>query len=174
MKIEFSSDGEMQITRKDGDKIGRINEAYFKTENDSEQAKITEKRRDWFMREFPEAANVIKVDDKIIGSTLVLPCTLRLMNLFISKNINEEQLFQELERTASYSNIETIYFCSAIIVPEFRRKGLATQAVEKSIKKMLSKTKNKVKTIFYWGYSNEGSALAGKIAKDLGLELKKR
>lgn len=172
MAITFSSDGG-GINEEDGRATGRIAEGYFKTANDPEQAHITVKRARWLWRDCPECINIIKSDNMVVGSTLVLPCTTELMELFISKKINEEQLFDSIQKTVDYGSMQAIYLCSAVLIPGFRRKGLASQGLERSVRKMMAKTKIKP-VLFYWAYSKEGGFLAEKVAGNLGLELKKR
>jgi hypothetical protein len=172
MEITFSSDGG-KTNKKDWQEVGKIAEAYFKTHEDPEQAQITEERAAWIRKEFPECLNLMKSENKVIGVTFVLPCTNELMNQFLSKEINEEDLFVQIQNKMNYDNLETIYLCSAIVIPEFRRKGLALQGTIKSIEKILEK-RNIRPTLFYWAYSKEGLSLAKRVAKALNLECKKR
>ncbi|MBN2517506.1 MAG: hypothetical protein JXB14_01535 [Candidatus Altiarchaeota archaeon] len=141
MAITFSSDGG-GINEEDGRATGRIAEGYFKTANDPEQAHITVKRARWLWRDCPECINIIKSDNMVVGSTLVLPCTTELMELFISKKINEEQLFDSIQKTVDYGSMQAIYLCSAVLIPGFRRKGLASQGLERSVRKMMAKRRS--------------------------------
>lgn len=165
-------DGRDKVTEDEKTEIGRINEEYFQTSKDKEQAEISRERLEWIVKSFPEGVGIIKTD-KIIGSTLVLPCTLELMNSFLKNKINEEELFKGMEEYSSYDKMEAIYLCSAILLPEYRGKGLASQSWKMSIRKMMEKS-DKKSVLFYWEYSNEGKFLSERVARDLGLELRRK
>lgn len=94
------------------------------------------------------------------------------MKLFVNKRITEAEMFERI-KSSRIKRFDAIYFCVAFIRPEFRCRRLATRAIVKSAKK-IKDWKNLRPTLFYWQYSKEGSKLAPKVAKTLGLEIKKR
>ena len=53
---------------------------------------------------------------------LCIPTTLDLMNKFINKEISERELY---ELTPLNTKYEAIYLCSALLLEEFRGKGIA-------------------------------------------------
>ena len=67
--------------------------------------------------------------------------------------------------------IDALYLCSAVVKPEFRRKGLALEGFTKIINKSSG---DKRRVLFYWDYTPKGKLLADKIAKKTNLELRKR
>ncbi|MEI6849816.1 MAG: hypothetical protein WCK29_02140 [archaeon] len=161
------SDKEAQIVR-------LLAEEYFKTEGDSEQAKVNDENRNWIHENIPECRNVIKDGEKIVGFTLIFPCKKETMNLFLNNDITEEELLRIMKKELNYKNFDSIYLCSTVIIEEYRRKGLALKAFIKSIEKIISFSKNKKPNLFYWGFSEEGKRLSEKVAKETGLELKYR
>ena len=104
-----------------------------------------------------------------IAWILVIPTTRSLMEEFLSKKINEQQL---LYNTPLRSKYDAIYLCSALVLPEHRGHGLAKGLLIKAIKTI--KRNHPVKFLFYWGFSPEGKSLAGAIAKKLSLPLYSR
>ena len=169
-KITFSSD-KGKLSLKDHVGAAKMLEEYFKSENDVEQAPISKENIIWVHKNMPNCANVIKYDNKIIGSTFVVPCNRKLMEKFLSGKINENQLFEMIKKELNLSNFDSIYLASAFIKQEFRGRGLAVKGFVKSIKKLIGNKKVKP-TLFYWGYSVEGKKLARKVAEITGLELK--
>lgn len=69
-------------------------ESYFDTEHDSEQMPIGKGDNQWIKTRVPECATLIKYGDEVVGSTLVLPCTLILMESFLDGALNEAQLVE--------------------------------------------------------------------------------
>lgn len=161
--------------RVDADEIREalsLAEKYFSTSTDPEQAQATSENALWLRTHIASCLNIIRHEGEIIGFTLVYPCSKDLMKKFVSKKINESQLFEELRASVANRKPETIYLCSAFVVPEFRRNGLALRSVVMSIKNSFN-LKSKP-PVFYWAYSQEGGNLAMKVAHELGLPIYKR
>ncbi|MGA3287134.1 MAG: hypothetical protein ABSD46_06890 [Bacteroidota bacterium] len=104
-----------------------------------------------------------------IAWILVLPTTKDLMKQFITKKINEQEL---LKRTSLRAEYDAVYLCSALVLPENRRKGLAKRLMCKAIRSI--QKQHPIKFLFYWAFSVEGKKLAVSIAKNLSLPLYKR
>jgi hypothetical protein len=62
-----------------------------------------------------------------------------------------------------------LYLCSASVLPEFRKKGLAKQVCMDAIKSI--RKDHNISTLFYWPFSDEGKLLAAAVAKETGLPL---
>jgi ribosomal protein S18 acetylase RimI-like enzyme len=104
-----------------------------------------------------------------IAWILVLPTTKDLMKQFITKKIHEQEL---LKRTSLRAEYDTVYLCSALVLPEYRRKGLAKRLMCKAIKSI--QKQHPIKFLFYWAFSIEGKKLALSVSKELSLPLFKR
>lgn len=104
-----------------------------------------------------------------IAWILVFPTTQDLMEKFITKKINEQEL---LKRTSLRAEYDAVYLCSALVLPENRRKGLAKRLMCNAIKSI--QKQHPIKFLFYWGFSAEGKKLAISVAKELSLPLFKR
>ena len=97
---------------------------------------------------------------------LILPTTLYLMNKFIDKNINEKQL---LDLTPVNIKYEALYLCSAMTLPEYRKKGLTKRLTLEAIEKI--RETHPIQKLFVWPFTKEGEALANAIAHSVSLPL---
>ncbi len=91
------------------------------------------------------------------------------MEQFLLNAINEQQL---LDRTPVNTEYEAIYLCSALVLPEYRNKGIAKKLSIDGISSM--QKENPVEFLFVWPFSKEGEILADRIAQATGLELRKK
>jgi ribosomal protein S18 acetylase RimI-like enzyme len=104
-----------------------------------------------------------------IAWILVFPTTEGLMIQFIKRQINERDLLKKTPLGVEY---DAIYLCSALVLPEYRRKELAKRLMCKAIKSI--QKQHPIKFLFYWAFSAEGKKLAVSVAKNLSLSLYKR
>lgn len=100
---------------------------------------------------------------------LLIPTTLGLMNRFLAKEISEKELYELTPLKAKY---DAIYLCSALVLDEYRRKGITKQLALKAIEKM--RKKHPLRAAFVWAFSPEGDKAAEMIAQLAGLPLYKR
>jgi predicted GNAT family acetyltransferase len=100
---------------------------------------------------------------------LCIPTTLDLMNKFINKEISERELY---ELTPLNTKYEAIYLCSALLLEEFRGKGIAQRLGVKALENI--KIDHPIKALFFWSFSKEGEKLAEKVSSLIGLPLYKR
>ncbi|MGA7160236.1 MAG: hypothetical protein WBZ48_04495 [Bacteroidota bacterium] len=104
-----------------------------------------------------------------IAWAMVIPTTVGVMRQFTSKQINEKDLLSITPLKIKY---EALYLCSALVLPEYRGRGVATSLVVKAVKGI--QRKHPIKYLFYWEFSVEGKKLARAIAKEFSLPLYKR
>ena len=100
---------------------------------------------------------------------LCIPTTLDLMNQFIEQKISEKELY---ELTPLNTKYEAIYLCSALLLEEFRGKGIAKELCIEAIEGI--KKAHSIKALFFWAFSKEGEKLAEKISRLIDLPLHKR
>jgi hypothetical protein len=62
--------------------------------------------------------------------------------------------------------------CSALLLEEFRGKGIAQRLGMKAIENIM--LDHSIKALFFWSFSKEGEKLADKASGLLGLPLYKR
>jgi GNAT superfamily N-acetyltransferase len=104
-----------------------------------------------------------------IAWVIVIPTTHDLMEKFITKRITEQKLLEETPLQVTY---EAVYLCSALVLPEYRGKGLARSLASKAIKSILKQ--HPIQGLFYWTFSVAGEGLANRIATEFNLPLHKR
>jgi GNAT superfamily N-acetyltransferase len=104
-----------------------------------------------------------------VAWVLVIPTTQTIMDQFISKKITERELYNKTPLHAAYSSI---YLCSALVLPEYRRKGLAKKLLIKAIKTI--QKDHPVQKLFSWAFSAEGKRLAASVAREVSLPLYSR
>jgi hypothetical protein len=91
------------------------------------------------------------------------------MNKFINKEISERELY---ELTPLNTKYEAIYLCSALLLEEFRGKGIAQRLGVSAIENI--KIDHPIKALFFWSFSKEGEKLAEKVSSLIGLPLYNR
>ena len=104
-----------------------------------------------------------------IAWILVIPTTRKLMEEFLAKKINERELYHKIPLHVKY---DCIYLCSALVLPEYRGRGLATRLMIKAIKSI--QKEHPIHCLFYWAFSAEGKKLASSVARILSLPLYRR
>lgn len=160
---QFSFLNASQVEEKDVLELITLIENQFDTRNHPEQMQINDENRLWVRSKIPECALIIKDKDIVIGSTLIIPSILVVMNDFISGKIHEADLVHQMQREEiNYKKMQAIYLCSAFIKPEYRGKGLALKALIKSIHDI--NPENHPFPLYYWAYSQDGKRLADKLA----------
>ncbi|HEU4716222.1 MAG TPA: GNAT family N-acetyltransferase, partial [Bacteroidia bacterium] len=100
---------------------------------------------------------------------LVIPTTEKTMRLFLDGAIPENEL---LARTSPGEKFEAIYLCSATVLPEFRKKGLARKLTVEAIENI--RKDHGIRFLYVWPFTPEGDRLAEKIAAITGLPLLKK
>ncbi|HET6559474.1 MAG TPA: hypothetical protein VFG54_19275 [Prolixibacteraceae bacterium] len=104
-----------------------------------------------------------------VAWVLVIPTTLELMNRFVKGEISEKELFDLTPIEATY---EALYLCAALVLEEYRRKGIAHQLTLKAAENI--RKDHPLKCLFVWPFSNEGDELAEIIAREISLPLFRR
>ncbi len=142
---------------------------FFDVKNDPEQLNVNEDVMEKLNKIHPACMSEYNEGDGPIVWILIIPTTEATMKRFLSKEISETQLLNETPIGGKY---DAIYLCSASVLEEYRRKGLASQVGFDAIKKIMKD--HTVKALYYWSFSPEGQALAEKAAEELNLPLYKR
>lgn len=142
---------------------------FFDVKNDPDQLNVDEKVMEKLNKIHPACMSEYNEGDGPIVWILLIPTTEAIMKRFLSKEISETQLLIETPIGGKY---DAIYLCSASVLEEYRRKGLAKKIGYEAIKSIMKD--HKIKALFYWSFSPEGQALAEKAAKELNLPLYKR
>jgi GNAT superfamily N-acetyltransferase len=104
-----------------------------------------------------------------VAWVLVIPTTTKLMNWFLEGEISERELFDLTPLDVSY---EALYLCSALVLDEYRRKGITKRLVLSALETI--RKDHPLKALFVWPFTEDGDRAAEAIAKLTGLPLYRR
>lgn len=102
-----------------------------------------------------------------ISWVVIVPTTKEIAENFLSENITEREILDLTQPQVSYS---ALYLCSAITLPEYRNKGLATELLKESID-LIPKTNDCI--MFAWPFSAGGEGVIKKLNYE-GFDIKIR
>lgn len=141
----------------------------FASRTDPDQLNVNEEVISHLHQMHP--ATVSEFDDGNGPAAWILgfPTTTDLMNRFLDNKISEKELYELTPLNIPY---EALYLCSAMVLPEYRRKGIVEKLTLKAIESI--RKDQPIKALFVWAFSKEGEALAEKIAARTGLPLKNK
>jgi len=147
----------------------QLSDEVFSSRIDPDQLNINENVMEHLQLIHPDTISEYDDGNGPVCWILCIPTTLDLMTQFINHKISERQLY---ELTPLNTKYEAIYLCSALLLEEFRGKGIAQGLAIKAIESI--KLDNCIKALFLWAFSKEGEKLAEKISGLIGLPLYKR
>jgi len=104
-----------------------------------------------------------------VAWVLIIPTTADIMNRFLKCEISEKELFELTPPDFSY---EVLYLCSALVLEEYRRKGITKQLVIEAIEKI--RQDHPITALFVWAFSKEGDLASEAIARVVSLPLYRR
>lgn len=139
----------------------------FGVSDDPFQIPVTKEAWDKMMSLHPDSI-LYRSDgaDNLMGWLGMVPTTKELMNKFINGEISEREMFNMTEK----QNIsEALYLGGVVVLPEYRRKGLAKELLKEAIRNF--RKINPQIILFYWAFSNEGKKLAEKVSRELHIEI---
>jgi GNAT superfamily N-acetyltransferase len=151
------------------DRMIKLADEVFAVKNDPSQIAVDEEVMERLRSIHPRSLNQKENEDGPVAWVLVFPTTRKLMQQFLQKDIGEKEL---LDRTPPGARYDALYLCSALVLPEFRRKGLARALVLDSVRAIMRD--HPIDTLFVWSFTTEGNRLAGRIAAELSLPLLER
>ena len=147
----------------------QLSEEVFSSRTDPDQLNVNENVMDHLQLIHPDTISEYDDGNGPICWILCIPTTLDLMNQFINKKISERELY---ELTPLNTKYEAIYLCSALLLEEFRGKGIAQTLGVRAIENI--KIDHSIKALFFWSFSKEGEKLAEKVSELMNLPLFKR
>jgi ribosomal protein S18 acetylase RimI-like enzyme len=147
----------------------KLAEEVFDNRNDPNQLDVNDEVRKQLLELHPSTLSEYDDGNGPVAWILIIPTTIDLMNQFLDNKINEKQLLSLTPKNHPY---DAIYLCSALVLPEYRRKGIAKRLTTEAIEN-IQKT-NSIKALFVWPFSKEGDIGAESIAKATGIKLWKK
>jgi len=141
----------------------------FAVKSDPSQLDVNQEVRERLLQIHPDTISAHDDGNGPVAWVLLIPTTTYLMNRFLENEISEKEMFNLTPLNIQY---DAIYLCSALVLDEYRRKGitrkLALAAIE-SIQK-----DHPLQAAFVWAFSSEGDLAAENIARSAGLSLYKK
>ncbi len=155
--------------QKNLERMIRLADEFFDYKDDPEQIAVDEEVMKKLQRLDPSSLSEEANDDGPIAWVLVIPTTEEVMREFLGGRISERKL---LEMTGPGGTFDALYLCSALVLPEFRKQGLAKKLTVRAAKEIM--TRQRIRWLYYWAFSEEGKKLAESVAMEAGLPLLER
>lgn len=157
------------MSKSNFERMIQLSDEIFSSRIDPDQLNVNEKVMEHLQLIHPDTISEYDDGNGPVCWILCIPTTLLLMNQFINKEISERELY---ELTPLNTNYEAIYMCSALLLEEFRGKGIAQNLAVKAIESI--QKDHSIKALFFWSFSKEGEKLAEKLSGLMELPLYKR
>jgi hypothetical protein len=157
------------MTLSNFERMIQLSDEVFSSRSDPDQLNVNEKVMEHLQLIHPDTISEYDDGNGPVCWILCIPTTLDLMNQFIDKKISERELFELTPLNVKY---EAIYMCSALLLEEFRGKGIAQRLGVKAIENIMAD--HSIKALFFWAFSKEGEKLAKKASDLMELPLYKR
>lgn len=141
----------------------------FAVKDDPTQLDVNERVLDRLHRIHPATVAEYNDGNGPVAWVLLIPTTTELMNRFLTGDISEKQLFDLTPLDTKY---DALYLCSAMVLEEYRRRGITRQLSLQAIEAI--RKDHPLQAAFVWTFSPEGDLAAEKIAQLAGLPLYKR
>jgi GNAT superfamily N-acetyltransferase len=151
------------------ERLIQLSDEVFSSRTDPDQLNVNENVMEHLQLIHPDTLSEYDDGNGPVCWILCIPTTLNLMTQFINQKISERELY---ELTPLNTNYEAIYLCSALLLEEYRGKGIAQKLALQAIENI--KNDHNVNALFFWAFSKEGEKLAEKVSDLTGLPLYKR
>jgi predicted GNAT family acetyltransferase len=144
----------------------QLAEEVFDSKSDPEQLEVNEEVLEHLCKIQPASVQEFDDGNGPVVWVLLFPTTNGLMEDFLINKISEKQLFDLTPLDIQY---DAIYLCSAMVLEEYRRKGIAQQLTKDAIQEI--RKSHPITSLFVWPFTKEGHSLAEKISTSVGLLL---
>jgi len=141
----------------------------FETKNDPNQLDVDDTVIARLKAIHPNCISEWMEEEGPVCWILLFPTSNLLRDKFLNHEISEKELF---EFTEIEKKFESIYLCSALVLEEYRKKGIAKQLTLTAINNI--QKEHTITSLFYWAFTKEGKYTAESIAKGVDLELLER
>jgi GNAT superfamily N-acetyltransferase len=138
----------------------------FASKRDSNQLDINEEVLEHLRTIHPATVSDYDDGNGPVAWLLLIPTTYELMNEFLVGKISERELY---ERTPLHTSYETVYLCSAMVLKEYRRKGITKQLALSALASI--QKDHPIQSLFVWTFSREGMLGAEALARWVDLPL---
>ena len=142
----------------------RLAEEVFHVADDPGQLAIDEEVTKRLHRLHSATMQEHATEDGPVAWAIVIPTTTQVMEAFLSGDIGEREL---LDRTPEHGPFDAVYLCSALVLPEFRRQGIASALICRAVEEI--RMSHPITVLFSWIFLEEGARLTASISRTLDL-----
>jgi ribosomal protein S18 acetylase RimI-like enzyme len=157
------------MTKSNIERLIQLAEEVFAVKNDPDQLDVDQKVIERLKKIHPSTISEYNDGNGPVAWVLVIPTTIDLMKKFLESSITEKELF---EQTPTDAQFEALYLCSALVLKEYRRKGIVRELTISAINTI--RKDHPLKTLFVWSFSKEGDLTAETVARITFLLLSKK
>lgn len=150
-------------------RLMRLADEVFAARTDPEQLDVDEHVLARLRRMHPASVQEEAAAEGPVAWVLLIPTTASLLERFVAGRITERELF---ERTPEHGPYEAVYLCSGLVLPEWRRQGIASRLALRAIAAM--RRDHPIAALGSWAFTPEGRAAAHALARRCGLPLLER
>jgi GNAT superfamily N-acetyltransferase len=147
----------------------QLAEDVFAYKSDPNQLDVDQEVMERLYRIHPATVSEFDDGNGPVAWVLLIPTTMDLMNRFLEHEISEKELF---DLTPEDSVYDALYLCSALVLEEYRRKGITKQLTLAAIENI--RKDHPIKALFVWAFSREGDLASEKISRLTSIPLMKR
>jgi ribosomal protein S18 acetylase RimI-like enzyme len=159
----------MSMSSNNFERMIQLAEEVFAVKNDPNQLAVNPEVLERLQRIHPASVSEYDAGNGPVAWVLLIPTTLDLMNKFLENTISEKELFDMTPLDTPY---EALYLCSALVLEEYRRKGIVKRLALHAIENI--RKDHPLESLFVWPFSKEGDFGAETIARLTSLPLHKR
>lgn len=141
----------------------------FAVRSDPDQLDVNEDVLGRLRLMHPSTVSEYNEGDGPIAWLILIPTSSDLMHRFLAHEISERELFDLTPLHASY---DALYLCSAMVLEEYRRRGIIRQLALKAIEEI--RKDHPIQSLFVWSFTKEGDMASEALAKAVSLPLLKR
>lgn len=151
------------------ERMMRLVDEVFAVKNDPSQLDVDQEVLERLKKLHAASVSEYDAGSGPVAWLLVIPTTHDLMLRFLEKEISEKELFDLTPEDAEY---EALYLCSAIVLEEYRQRGIIKLLAVAAIDDI--RTDHPLKSLFTWPFTREGDLASEAIAGMVSLPLYKR
>jgi len=157
------------MTSNNLERLIKLADEVFAVRNDPEQLNVNSAVIERLMKIHPSSISEYNDGNGPVAWVLLIPTTHDLMQRFLKKELSEKELF---DLTPTGIKYDALYLCSALVLEEYRRKGITKQLILTAIENI--RKDHHLKSLFVWPFTKEGDLTANAIARLTSLPLYKR
>ena len=157
------------MTLSNFERLVQLADEVFAVKSDPSQLDVNPEVLERLQKMHPATVSAFDDGNGPVAWVLLIPTTLELMKRFIESEISEKELFNLTPLDIKY---DAIYLCSALVLEEYRRKGITKNLAMSAIE--IIRKDHPLEAAFAWAFTREGDLAAETIARLAELPLYKR